>query len=227
MLKQGGDLDKFIVCLYIGALQVINLTFQFFPILLKPNILMKKLSVSSVLFFKRTTLILFIFTTFFSCTKDSPDKNDSYHVTCTIDGIDLAFNVNSNAHIDTLGNLKDLMINGFTASDSTTAAVGFVITNVPSEEAFLTGTYDDRSTKFEVLASFAPNIMNTHYEAGTTFYEEATDAGVTITNHFTTTITSWTSETVTGTFSGDFYYGGDPNGHKVTITNGDFYVKLQ
>jgi hypothetical protein len=52
--------------------------------------------------------------------------------------------------------------------------------------------------------------------------------GVTIPNHFKVTISSIVGNAARGTFSGDYYADGDvQSGTKLTITNGDFYVKIK
>jgi hypothetical protein len=164
---------------------------------------------------------------FASCTKPAASAKEDFHVTCSVDGIPVSFNTSTFAHVETQAGLKAITINGATNSSLTAGSVGFVITNTPSGDAIAAGTYKDTDTKYELLASYAPNISVTAYDAGTTLYSEAKSLGVTITNHFTVTITSMTTETVKGTFSGDFYYDLNPLGAKKTITNGDFFVKFQ
>jgi hypothetical protein len=174
--------------------------------------------------------LLFSSCFFLSCKKEQSgsNNNDAYYVTCTIDGKVMKFNGYLFCHYEWSGGYKSVTINGATDLSSTAAYVGFVITNIPSRDSINAGTYTDASTNFEVLAAHSPNISsNIDYHAGTTLYNEAMLAGVTITNRFTVKITSINNQTAKGTFSGDFYYDGDPTGAKKTITNGEFYVPVK
>jgi hypothetical protein len=189
---------------------------------------MKQTFDSSLSFFKKPAFALIItISLFYSCKKEGSAAPEAFHVTCSIDGKAMSFNGFSFAHIETQLGQKAITINGATGLTADAASIGFVITNAPSGNPITTGTYRDTATKYELLASYAPNVSGIDYVAGTSFYTEAKNAGVTLTNHFTVTISSWTAETVKGTFSGDFYYDGVPTGVKKTITNGDFFVKIQ
>ncbi len=166
---------------------------------------------------------------FSSCGKSNSD-NGAYHITCNIDGVASTFNTGALGHIDVDAGTANraLTINGLTATSSTAGNMGFVITNVPSGDSIAAGTYLDTATRFEVLASYDNNIADLNdFEAGTSTYQEAVRAGSNISNHFMITIVAGTVTTVKGTFSGDFYQNGDAKGTKKSITNGDFYVKLQ
>jgi len=159
---------------------------------------------------------------FSSCGKNG-SGGGSYHLTCIIDGKDTAFNETDFAHIEYGSGKKSITINGFSA---TAGSLGFVMTNFPSGDSIAIGTYSDTGTRFELLASYAPAMTNTSYEAGTSFYQEASHGGFVLTNHFTVTLTEITPSTIRGAFSGDFYYNGDPKAVKKTITNGDFYMSI-
>jgi hypothetical protein len=189
---------------------------------------MKQTFNSPYRFFKNPVIVLtFTIFLFSSCQKEGSQNNESFHVTCSVDGKAMSFNGFTFAHIETQAGQQAITINGATGLTADAASVGFVITNAPSGNPITAGTYRDTATKYELLASYAPNVSGIDYVAGTTFYSEAKNAGVTVSNHFTVTISSWTNETVKGTFSGDFYYDGVPAGAKKSITNGDFFVKIQ
>jgi len=163
-----------------------------------------------------------------SCSKS--DDGGNYHITCTIDGAATSFNTAALAHIDVdpSGPGRDIIVHGLTGAGTTAGTFGFALTNLPGYDSIKAGVYPDTQTKYEVLASYSGNAsLADDYEAGTSTYQEAIRAGNTIANHFTVTITSFTAQTVRGTFSGDFYFNGDAKGPKKSITNGDFYVKLQ
>lgn len=173
--------------------------------------------------------ILCIACFFTSCNKErsNNNNNEAFHVKCTVDGTPMTFNGYVFCHYEWAGGKKAVTINGATGLSATAASVGFVITNIPSGDSINAGTYTDASTNFEVLASYAPNISTIAYDAGTTVFNEAKLIGATITNHFVVKITSLNNQTARGTFSGDFYYDGDPSGAKKTITNGEFYVPVR
>ena len=158
---------------------------------------------------------------FSSCSKNG--SGSGYHLTCTIDGTDTTFNESNFAQVEYGAGKKSITINGVS---STAGSLGFIITNFPGGDSITIGTYRDTGTRFEPLASYTPNIANTNYEAGTSFYKEASHEGFVLTNHFTVTFTEITPTTVRGAFSGDFYLNGDARGIKKTISNGDFYVSI-
>ena len=88
------------------------------------------------------------------------------------------------------------------------------------------GQYTDAMTDYTLLSNCTVNGVE--HDAGQTVASEAVINNITITNHFKVNITSITSTTISGTFSGDFYQDGDVvNGTKLTITNGDFFVLRQ
>jgi hypothetical protein len=189
---------------------------------------MKQTFNSPYRFFKNPIIALtFIIFLFSSCQKEGSQNNESFHVTCSVDGKAMSFNGFAFAHIEAQAGQQAITINGATGVTADAASVGFVITNAPSGNPITAGTYRDTATKYELLASYAPNVSGIDYVAGTTLHTEAKNAGVTVINHFTATISSWTTESVKGTFSGDFYYDGIPVGVKKSITNGDFFVKIQ
>ena len=191
---------------------------------------MKKTVYPAIHIFKNVSIPFVIIVFLFSSCSKSGSDDGAYHVNCNIDGVASTFNAGDFAHIDAepgTGN-RALTINGLTGINVTAGSIGFVITNLPGGDSIAAGTYLDTSTRFEVLASYDINVADQDdFEAGTSTYQEAIRAGNTIGNHFTVNITSRTSTTVKGSFSGDFYHNGDAKGTKRSITSGDFYVKIQ
>lgn len=182
---------------------------------------------------RRCRVFLILTLTFleFSCNKDNSVPS-SYHLTCTVNGLNLNFSVKCLAHITYYNGKKQLTIVGYNNLSDSSSTVGFTVLNDVSTDSLTTGVYMDTSTLFSVLASYELNIAaynTTNYVAGTTLYQEAVQEGFTPGNHFSAVITSWTSNTVRGTFSGDFYHDEIPlnQTNKKTITRGDFYVKIQ
>lgn len=175
------------------------------------------------------SLLLFFFFSY-SCKKDS-SSHPAYHVTCKVNGVARKFNVGDGVVIAHGSGETSVGLRGLADSSSTTSGIGFVIINDPSKNPIVKGTYVDSSSLFQVLASYGPNVsdeVNEDYVAGSEVYKDAVQAGVTISNHFKATITSLTSQAVSGTFSGEFYrYDGDiTSAEKVNVTDGDFYVKI-
>jgi hypothetical protein len=189
---------------------------------------MKKIPCSCSIIVNGSMLLLIFAFILSSCSKG--DDGGTYHITCKIDGVATSFNTAALAHIDVdpSGPGRDIIIHGLTGGSAIAGTFGFALTNVPGYDSIKAGVYPDTQTKYEVLASYSGNVSSPDdYEAGTSNYQEAVRAGVVLTNHFTLTITSLNAQAVSGTFNGDFYFNGDVKGAKKSITNGDFYVKLQ
>lgn len=171
-------------------------------------------------------LILILGCVFLSCSKDQ-STNDTYYLTCTIDGVPHTFNLLAGSRKETNGVNTAVFVHGVESASANTADYGFVITNLPSGDDIIAADYPDTSTDFEILTTYQADQSSLGFEAGTTVLEEANMAGVTISNHFKVSITSINTETIKGTFSGDFYEDGDPHAAKKTISNGSFYLKFQ
>ena len=78
-----------------------------------------------------------------------------------------------------------------------------------------------------MLSTFQNVANGNEYESGQTVADDAATNNSTIANHFKVNITSIDGKTAKGTFSGDFYQDGDVTRNKISITNGEFYVKFQ
>jgi hypothetical protein len=174
---------------------------------------MKKLFIAIVLF-----SILFV-----SCKKGN-DTN--YHVTFTADGVNKSFTGHTFGHFETVGGFTTLSIVGATSSTSFDNYMGIYLDNSTGQGTIVAGQYDDTFTNFSLLSTYSINAVD--HEAGQSVAADAVTYGVTIPNHFRVIITSMDDETIRGTFSGDFYKDGNvQTGTKISVTNGDFYVKLQ
>jgi len=175
---------------------------------------MKRLSVIAVL-----VLILFG-----ACNKEKGDEN--YHVSFTVDGINKTYTAHVLGHLDTTGAYIALTILGGDSPTSFDNYMGIYLDNSPGNGSITAATYQDNSANFSVLTTHTRNGIE--YHSGQSVAQEAIMFGVTITNHFKLIITSMTSTTIRGTFSGDYYINGNvQTGTKLKITNGDFYVKFQ
>lgn len=104
--------------------------------------------------------------------------------------------------------------------------MGLYIDNTPDNTHDIgEGFYEDTHPFFSVLSTYSNN--NIDYEAGESVADDAATHSITI-NHFTIQITSMDDETVSGVFTGDYYADGNvQSGTKLSITNGEFHVKLQ
>lgn len=163
-----------------------------------------------------------------SCSKEESIVEDTnYHLSCSIDGVAMTFNVNSGAvEINDNGNWL-LGMGGINAdsANAATLAIGVYATlpgiKVPA------GSYTDNGTSFQLISTFSDVYNQVDYNAGQEMYDIAQDAGVTIVNHLQVQITELTDKTVRGKFSGDYYEESEIEGSIKKITNGDFYLLIQ
>ena len=162
---------------------------------------------------------------FLSCQKEKDDQN--YHVSFTVNGVNKTYTGHTLAHVEDLGGGDlELIILGATTASSFDDYIGIYINNSPGGGTIQPGLYQDNSTDRVVLTTYENG--GSSYEAGQTVAEEAIANNVTIANHFKVNITELTTNGVArGTFSGDYYKDGDVHSTKISITNGEFYVKFQ
>jgi hypothetical protein len=177
---------------------------------------MKKLSALAI-----SALILFS-----SCKKEG-SGNDNYHVSFTVDGVSKSYTGYAIAHGDTTGSDIELTILGAKSVNSYDDYFGIYINNYPGGGNIPAGQYSDNSADFTVLSTFQNGSNGNEYEAGQTMADDAVYYNVPIANHFKVNIISMDGKTARGTFSGDYYQDGDIRSNKISITNGDFYVKFQ
>jgi len=165
--------------------------------------------------------ILVLFT---SCKKE---KSDNYHVSFSVNGVTKTYTGYVAAHTENVSGDIELIILGANTMTSFDDNIGIYINNYPGGGNIPAGEYRDNSTSFTVLSTYENIADGNSYESGQTVAENAIADNVTIANHFKVNITSMDSKTAKGTFSGDYYVDGDVHNQKITITNGDFYVKFQ
>lgn len=164
-------------------------------------------------------------TILFSCQKNTSSESN-YHVSFTVDGKAVNYTGYVGATFDTASGYIDLTALGANSSTSYDNYFGFYLDNYSGAKSITTGQYVDASTDFTLLGNYT--IGGVEYDAGQTVATDAITNNVTIANHFKVNITSLDRNTIKGTFSGDFFKNGDmSNISKVSITNGDFYLKLQ
>ena len=163
---------------------------------------------------------------FLSCNKEK-DLDESYHVSFTVNGVPKTYTVHTLAHLQDLGSgNSELTILGAASSTSYNDYLGIYINNSPGGGTIQAGQYQDNSSSRTILTTYENG--GSEYEAGLTVAQEAVTYNVPIAKHFTVNITSLTTNGVAkGTFSGDYYMNGDVHSTKISITNGEFYVKFQ
>ena len=175
---------------------------------------MKKISIAILAFF----IILS------SCKKDKDDEN--FHVSFTVNGVNKTYTGFAVVHMESISGSTTLTILGGNSATSFDDYMGIYIDNSPTSAAITAGQYEDLSANFVVLSTYANTGID--YESGLSVAEDAVFYNIPIANHFNVNITSMDGSTAKGTFSGDYYADGDvQSGTKLTITNGDFYVKVQ
>jgi hypothetical protein len=173
---------------------------------------MKMLKIAPLLFILASTFFL-------SCDKNSNQSSGTatYYIKGKKDGTAFNFTTNTQAKVLTVGPVAMLnFIAGGTGSE------GFNLGITSSTGAAInTGTYSEANAAvYAVAGVYNPNSTTTVYSAGI----HATVKPLVI-NILTKTTTE-----VTGTFSGAFYRqstGGTFSGDFITITEGEFKLKLQ
>jgi hypothetical protein len=169
----------------------------------------------------------FLVTLFSSCKKSSSGNSaSSYFITATINGTTKSFATMPFAHTST--NLG-ITLTGIEGAVTSTEPILVSVANIPSSQPIVAGTYSDTSTSFEVEALYSPNSPSgVSYSGGSN--EDGSNSGLGNSapgNHFKVVITSITSTTIKGTFSGNVYLNGTPGTSVLAVTNGSFYVKFQ
>ncbi len=179
--------------------------------------------IGTVLNFKSCTLALTVaFLSFSSCNKDKNNDPD-YFVTCKINGVETEFNSSNYAEVQYAGTSPSgILINGAVDVGGTAGAFTITITSLPITER----EYTDAESNQNIVAIYSQDA-STHFEAGTMVYQNTLRNGVTLVNHLRIRLTSITSAEVRGQFSGDFYQDGEALSPMKTITEGEFFVKVQ
>jgi hypothetical protein len=169
--------------------------------------------------------ILSIFLLISSCKKSS---STSYSVTANVSGTSVGFNAAAYAVVALTASTppgKTIIIQAI-ANPMTGQSILLSVSNSAGSAPIVTGTtYVDTASDWDVEGEYIVD-QSSIYIAGAAFAFDASTAGVTVANHLKITFTSIDSTAVKGTFSGDFYFGGDPNGAIKSITNGSFDVLI-
>lgn len=173
---------------------------------------------------KKTLLAAALFATIFAgCKKDN---DEDFHVSFSVNGTNKSYTGHVFAHKESVSGFTTLVINGSSSATSYDDYLGIYLDNYPAGASFATGEYNDAGTTYSLLTTYENS--GSEYEAGQSTAEDAVTYGVTITNHFKINITQLNAETIRGTFSGDYYPGGNVRAAgKIAITNGEFYAKFQ
>lgn len=173
---------------------------------------------------KFSVAVFSLFIVLSSCKKDKSDEN--YHVSFTVNGVNKTYTAFAVVHKETISGNTTLTIIGGNSPTSFDDNMGIYLDNSPTGADITTGQYEDNSATFTVLTTYTNG--GTDYESGQSVAEDAVFYNVPIANHFKVIISSMDGNSAKGTFSGDYYADGDVQaGTKLTITNGDFYVKVQ
>lgn len=173
---------------------------------------------------KNIVLFIVIIVLGASCNRSNTASSSSYYINATVAGTSMSFNGNMVGTLTTVANQTILEISGFSGG-SAGQNLSITLNNQGSDSAFVARTYTDAPSAFNVLALYGN--LPTGFAAGTSVENGARTSGVTIRNPFRFVITAIDGQHVQGTFSGDFYQGGDPTQANIeSITNGSFDVKL-
>jgi hypothetical protein len=174
---------------------------------------------------KKISIIAICLLVLFGSCKKGSDNN--YHISFSVDGVKKSYSSYAVAHIDSTAGDIELTILGAKTALSFDDYFGIYINNYPGGGNVPTGEYQDNSANFTVLSTFQNSANGNEYEAGQSVAEDAVYYNVPIANHFRVTITSMNGKTAKGTFSGDYYQDGDVHSNKISVTNGEFYVKFE
>ena len=174
---------------------------------------------------KKISIAICLLVILSSCKKE--DSGSSYHVSFSIDGVKKTFTGYAVAHKEDVSGDIELTILGSKTALSFDDYFGIYINNYPGGGNIPAGEYQDNSTDFTVLSTFQNIANGNEYESGQTVADDGIYYNIPIANHFKVNITSMDSKTAKGTFSGDYYQDGDVHNNKISITNGDFFVKFE
>jgi hypothetical protein len=172
-----------------------------------------------------TATALLILFSFLSCKKGNDKEDTNFHLSFKVDGASKIYNGNLLAYTILDGEYTTLAICGTPPNTSFDVNLGLYISNFPSKGNIASGQYSDTDTNFYILSKYEVNSVA--HAAGHSVVWDANADNVTIANHLKINITSMDKNTIRGTFSGDYFLGYAKNGKKISITDGDFYIKLE
>jgi hypothetical protein len=174
----------------------------------------------------KRTLFPFIILALFlvSCSKEK--SGNTYYFNFKANGQTVKFTGYIAAGWGVDNGFKTLTILGAPNASASNDYLGLYLANYPGNNEITTGMYRDTAHQYLFLSTYAQDGID--YESGQTLADEAETNSITLANPLKLTISSLTSNSVQGTFEGDYYVDADPvNGQKVTITEGKFNVKIQ
>jgi hypothetical protein len=158
-----------------------------------------------------------------SCKKDK----QSYFIIADVNGNTTLFNENATGYRGFSNALESLQIDGMTeGTTNTKQGFEFALSNYPSEQPIMAGTYPDYDSNFILTGTYTIGL-NQRYYAGKYVAEKAVDSAVVINHPLTVIISSISNGYASGTFSGDFFLEGNPRGEMKSISDGKFSVPVQ
>lgn len=147
-------------------------------------------------------------------------STSGYYITADMDGVAKTFNVSATATTNTLSGITILQIEGFATSVQNLESFGLMITDPTGPVT--AGTYSELDNTGIVTQG--------DYNPGSTTVVWGTGLVSDVSNPLKVTISQIDSKTVTGTFSGDFYYVNTTTAQigpdKKVFSNGKFYLKF-
>ena len=163
---------------------------------------------------------------FASCKKSSSSGGSS--LSATVGGTNKNFSTSAYAAKASQGGFYGYGMAGF-ASVSTEEEIDISITNEPSGDTIIAGTYSDTSSRFNVDLEYltSASLAGIDYEGGTDWDGYNSSVGNPVTNHVKLVITSVTATTISGTFSGNVYVDGDATTTPFSITSGSFSLPIR
>lgn len=164
---------------------------------------------------------------FASCKKSSSSTPTG--VSATIGGSNKNFSTLTAATKTNLGGFDEIVIMGEVASGTTASTIDITIANDlgGGVDSIVAGTYADSSTKFSVSVDYltSSGSLPLPYSGGTNV--DGSQSPASVPNHLVVTISSITSTSIKGTFTGNLYLGGDATSTALAVTNGSFNLPLK
>src|SRR5688572_10827369 len=151
-------------------------------------------------------LSLFAVVLLVGCSKDKEDS--PYFVKYTVNGQQKSYTGYTFGHFEPVGGgLTELSILGANTPSADDNYMGIYINNYPGVLPITTGVYEDSSLDFTVLATHSIDDVESY--GGQSVSDDIVQYGISGHNRLKVTITEITSTNIRGTFSGDYYEGGD------------------
>ncbi len=164
---------------------------------------------------------------FASCKKSS--SSTPAGVSANIGGTNKNFTTLTSAVKTNLGGIDEIIIMGEVASGTNAESVVINISNDLSGgvDSIVAGTYADSSTKFSVEVDYLTVVSSlpAPYAGGT--FIDGSQSPASVPNHLVVTISSITSNSIKGTFSGNVYLGGDATSTSLSVASGSFNLPLK